>query len=118
MAALGGAGLATLIVGLVGAAATITSTLITTKQANDAADRQINYQRQINAQEAEAAAQEQQIAKDAAERSRAYGASLLASDTQLNNLLSGGYDDDDYTFGGGTILTNSLASGGVQSMFA
>lgn len=118
MAALGGMGIATLVVGALSAAATVASTMITSKRADEAAERQEKYQREINAQQAAAQEQEKQIAKDAAARSRAYGASLLASDTQMNNLLSGDYEDDDYSFGQGTILTNSLASGGVQSMFA
>lgn len=118
MAALGGMGIATLVVGALSAAATVASTIISSRQADDAAERQEKYNNQLLAEQKSAQAQEKQIAKDAAERSRAYGASLLSSDTQLDNLLSGGYDDDDYTFGGGTILTNSLTPGGVQSMFA
>lgn len=106
-----------LVVGLAGAVATVTGSIISSRQADAAAKRQEEYNNKLQAEQQAAQAKEQQLAAEAAERSRAYGASLLESDTAKDNLLSGSWDDEDY-LGSGSVLTNSLQPGGVQSMFA
>lgn len=114
----GAAKVATAVAGIAGAATSVVSAVQSNKQAKEAEKRQNAYYNQLQQEQAATAAKEKQLTNDAKERSRLYGASLIDTGTQLKNMLSGGYDDEDYT--GGTILTSSLtsANGGVASIFA
>lgn len=94
----------------------IYSAVQSNKQAKEAEKRQAAYNAQLKADQEATAAKEKQLAADAKARSRAYGSSLVDSGTQLNNMLSGGYDDEDYV--GGSVLGSSLGSADVSSMFA
>jgi hypothetical protein len=104
-----------------GAAATIGSTIISTKQAEKASKRQAEYQQSLLDQQRATEAEEQRITNEANERNRAYGASLLDGNTQLDNALTG-YNseyslsnDQDYS-----LLSNTLKPGStnVQELFA
>ena len=105
--------------GLIGAAiggiATVTSAVISSRQADAAADRQQEYYNKIAAQEAATAAEQKRLDKESQDRARAYGASLLSDNTQMNNMLSGGWDDENYST---TILNSGVQNGSVSSMFA
>lgn len=86
------------------------------RQAKKAEKRQADYQNKIAAEEAAAAAEEQRIKDETLARQKAYGASLIEGNTQLNNVLSGGgYTDesDDYS-----LLTTKVGSSSVDEMFA
>lgn len=105
--------------GLIGAAiggiATVTSAVVSSRQADKAADRQQQYYNKIAEQEAATAAEQNRINKESKERARAYGASLLSDNTQLNNMLSGGWEDENYS---STILNSGAQNASVSSMFA
>lgn len=107
---------------ILGAVATIGSSVIgaiaSNSQAKDAAKRQQEYQNQLAAQEAATVAEEKRLTEEAKQRSKAYGASLLDSGTNLQNMLSGGYSNEQV---GGSLLTTGLGSGtatGTSSMFS
>jgi hypothetical protein len=104
-----------LITGLAGAAATVTGAVISGRQADKAAKRQQSYYDKIAKQEAATEAEQNRITKESRDRAQAYGASLLADNTQLNNMLSGGWDDEEYST---TILNTGVQSNSVSSMFA
>lgn len=87
------------------------------KQAKDAEARQKAYYEQQQAEQQAAEAKELKIKQDAAERSRAYGLSLLDSDTSLKNNLTGSYDDTFGAANSGSVLTSGLSSG-LQDIFA
>lgn len=114
----GAAKVATAVAGIAGATASVVGAVQSNKQAKDAAKRQNDYYNRLQQEQASTAAKEKQITDDAKERSRLYGASLIDTGTQLQNMLSGGYNDEEYQ--GSTVLTSSLtsANGGVASMFA
>lgn len=97
-----------------GAAASVYGTISSNRQAEKSAARQAEYQKQLAAEQAATEAEERRLAQEAQDRTRSYGASLLNSNTALDNMLSGGYSDDSL---GSSILTTSLGSG-VESMFA
>lgn len=105
-----------LITGVLGAAATVTTAVISNNQAKDAAKRQVKYQEQLTAQEAATEAEEKRITQESLQRQQAYGASLLEGNTGLNNVLSGGYNEENYL--GGSLLGNTLGSSSVSSVFA
>ena len=75
------------------------------------------YQKQIQAQNAATDAEEKRLSQEAQQRSRAYGASLLNSDTTLQNNYSGSLNEENDVLGS-SLLTNVLSSGSVESMFA
>lgn len=104
-----------LIGAAIGGAATIASTVISSRQADKASKRQENYYNQMAAQEAATAAEQKRIDKESQDRARAYGASLLSDNTQLNNMLSGGWDDSDYST---TVLNSGAQNASVSSIFA
>lgn len=110
------------VLGLIGtvvtAGATIASTIMSNNAAKDSQERQIEYQKQIQAQNAATEAEEKRLSQEAQQRSRAYGASLLNSDTTLQNNYSGSFNDESDALGGSSLLTNELSSGSVESMFA
>lgn len=109
-----------IIAAIIGGVATVGSTVVSAissnKQADKAAERQAAYNKQLAAQEAASKAEENRITQEALQRSKAYGASLLDSGSQLDNVLSGGFSDD--LFGNSSILRNSLSSSSVSSIFA
>ena len=97
---------------VIGAGASIFGTIASNNAAEESARRQTEYQQSLLNQEKETEAKEKQQRTDALERQRAYGASLLDSDSTIGNTLA---LDDDTT--NNDILTNKLGSG-VDSMFA
>lgn len=110
------AGVASLVAGLAAAAATVTTSIISTKQADKANQRSLDYQKQIAAQEQADQEAEDKLTAESQQRARAYGASLLNSDTTLNNaLISNAYSDEEQNT---SLLTTKLGSSGVESMFA
>jgi hypothetical protein len=117
VAAIGWGGIAALASTAVAAGTSIYSTVQSNKQAKDSARRQQAYYNKLAAEQAATEAEEKRLTAEAEQRSRAYGASLLDSGTQLQNMLSGGYNEDEKTFGSG-IITQELQPMGVQSLFA
>lgn len=118
-------GAAALIGAVIAAAATTYSTVSSNKQADKANKRNLAYQRELAQQEADAQAKEQQLALEAIQRERAYGASLLNADTLLSNSTYVGEENDSYgvlgnTLGGGQTpdMMNSTQQKGVDSIFA
>lgn len=109
------AGVAKAVAAVAAVGGTIYSTVQSARQANAAAKRQEDYYNKIAQQEAATAAEQKRIDKESQDRARAYGASLLSDNTQMNNMLSGGWEDDDYST---TILNSGVQSGSVSSMFA
>ena len=103
-----------------GAVGTIASAVISSNQADKTAERQLNYQKELNAQQQATEEQEKQLTLESQQRSQAYGASLLDGNTALDNMLSGGYNSDNIGNSESTsLLGNTLQSGStVQSMFA
>lgn len=118
-------GAAALIGAVIAAAATTYSAVSSNKQADKANKRNLAYQRELAQQEADAQAKEQQLALEAIQRERAYGASLLNADTLLSNSTYVGEENDSFgvlgsTLGGGQTpdMMNSTQQKGVDSMFA
>lgn len=105
-----------LITGVLAAGATVASTVMSNNQAEASQKRQLEYQKQLQAQDAATEAEEKRLAQEAEQRSRAYGSSLLNSDTTLNNNLSGGFNDTGDSLGGASLITGGLSS--VESMFS
>lgn len=110
-----------LIGAALGAAATIGSTIMSNKQAEKSAKRQAEYQQSLLDQQAATEAEEKRITDEANERNRAYGASLLDGNTQLDNALTG-YNSE-YTLDNDnkySLLSNTLSPGStnVQELFA
>ncbi len=103
---------------VIGAGATIASTVMSNRQADKAAKRQAEYQKQLADQQAAADAEEKRLTDESNQRNRAYGASLLQGNTQLDNILSGSWDDEEDIGGGATLLGETLQPMSVQSMFA
>jgi hypothetical protein len=100
-------------------AASIFGTIQSTKQATAQAKAQQAYYNKLSAEEAATEAEETRITTETQDRTRAYAASLINSDTLLNNNLSGSYDDENTTMGSGSIIkSDSLQGLSVQSMFA
>lgn len=112
------AAVGSIIAAVVAAAASVTTAAVSSHQADKANKRQIQYQQQIAQQEADAAAKEKRLQQEAQARSKAYGASLLDSDTNTQNMLNeGGYGED--KLGSSGIISESLQKGNsVQSMFS
>lgn len=102
------------ITAIAGAAASVYGTISSNRQAEKSAQRQAEYQKQLAAEEAATEAEQKRITQEAIDRSNAYGASLLAGNTALNNNLSGNYQDEQL---GSSILSSSLGSG-VSSLFS
>ena len=97
-----------LITAALGAAATVTSTVVSSNQAKKSEERALEYQKQLAAEEQAAREKEDLLNAQSIERSRAYSASLLQGDSLLNNSLTG-FDDESNT----SILSsrgNSLGS--------
>ena len=105
---------------IIGAGATIASTVMNNKQAEKSAERQAQYQQQALEEQRAAEAEEKRLTQEARQRSQAYSASLLNSDTNLNNMLSGGYSEEELGGSNGSLLVNDpgLQGSSVQSMFA
>lgn len=101
---------------VISAAAAVTTSVISSKQADKASKRQQEYQQQVLNQQKETEAKEKQLTDESKQRSRAYGLSLLDSDTNMQNMLSGGYDEEN--LGNNSLLSNTLGSGSVGSMFS
>lgn len=109
--------MAPVVAAAITAVAAITSSVISSKQADKANKRQMQYQQQIAQQEADAQAKEKRLQQESLARSKAYGASLLNSDTNTQNMLNeGGYGED--KLGSSSIISESLQQGSVQSMFS
>lgn len=100
------------------ATASIASAVTSSRQADKANKRQMQYQQQVAQQEADTAAKEKRLQQESIARSKAYGASLLNADTNMQNLLNtGGYGED--KLGSSGIISDTLRSGtSVQSMFS
>lgn len=114
-----------LIAAVVSAAATTYSAVSSNKQADKANKRNLAYQRELAQQEADAQAKEQQLALEAIQRERAYGASLLDADSLLSNATYVGEENDSFGVLGNTLgsgqtpdMMNSTQQKGVDSMFA
>lgn len=107
-----------LITGVLGAAATVTTAVMSNNQAKKAEKRQAAYQQQLADQQAATEAEEKRLTDESNQRNRAYGASLLQGNTQLDNILSGSWDDEEDIGGGATLLGETLQPMSVQSMFA
>lgn len=105
-----------LITGVLAAGATVASTIMSNNQAKESQERQLEYQKQLQAQEAATEAEEKRLAQEAEQRSRAYGASLINSDSTLQNNYSGSFNDEGDSLGSSSLITNGLTS--VESMFA
>lgn len=113
------AAVGSIIAATVAAAATIGSTMISSRQAADAQERQLAYQKQIQEQQAADEATEKKLQNEAQERNRAYGASLLDGNSQLDNILTSSWDGSDSDAGSTELTTTSdFNSGSVSSMFA
>lgn len=97
-----------LITAAIGAAATVTSTVVSSNQAEKSEKRALDYQKQLAAEEQAAREKEDLLNKQSIERSRAYNASLIQSDSLLNNSLTG--FDEDYDTGILSNKGNSLGS--------
>ena len=78
----------------------------------------MQYQQQLAQQQADTEAKEKRLQQEAQARSKAYGASLLNSDTNTQNMLNeGGYNEE--KLGSSGIISESLQQGNsVQSMFS
>lgn len=100
---------------VIGAGATIASSVISNRQADKASKRQQEYQQQLANQEAAAQAEEKRITDEANQRNRAYGASLLQGNTQLDNILTSSWDEEENST---SLLSQTLQPMSVQSMFA
>ena len=114
-----------LIAAVVSAAATTYSAVSSNKQAEKANKRNLAYQKELAQQEADAQAKEQQLALEAIQRERAYGASLLNADSLLSNATYVGEENDSYGVLGNTLgsgqtpdMMTSTQQKGVDSMFA
>lgn len=109
-----------LIGSVIGAGATIMATSMSNRQAEKASQRQAAYQQQLMDQQAATEAEEKRITDESNQRNRAYGASLLQGNTQLDNILSGSWNDEENVggSGGNTLLGETLQPMSVQSMFA
>ena len=103
---------ASLIGAAVSAATAVGTTVYSSTQQNKAEKRQRAYQQAILDEEAAAEAREKELAMQSKQRSKAYGASLLDSDTTLDNALtSGGFTNDlDNSYS----LLGSRATGGAN----
>lgn len=114
-----------LIAAVISAAATTYSAVSSNKQAEKANKRNLAYQKELAQQEADAQAKEQQLALEAIQRERAYGASLLDADSLLSNATYVGEENDSYGVLGNTLgsgqtpdMMTSAQQKGVDSMFA
>lgn len=109
------------IITAVAAVATTTISVISSnKQAERQAAAQKEYQQQLIAQQQAEQAEEKRIKDEAAERNKAYGASLLDGNTMTSNILTSSWSDENA--GGNTLLSGTPAAAapdqGVASMFA
>lgn len=103
---------------IIGAGATIASTVMNNKQAEKSAQRQAAYQQQALQLQQNTEAEEKRITQEARQRSQAYSASLLDNDTNLNNMLSGGYSDNNLGGSNSLLVNEPTAQKGVESMFS
>lgn len=100
-------------------AASVWGTVQSSKQAAAQTKVQQSYYNKILEDEAATEAEENRITAETQDRTRAYAASLIDSDTLLNNNLSGSYDDEKTSIGSGSIIKSDNLQGlNVQSMFA
>lgn len=113
------AAVGSIIAATIAAAATIGGTVISSRNAAAAQDRQLEYQKQVLAQQRADEAAEKKLQKETQDRNRAYGASLLDGNSQLDNILTSSWDGSDSDEGATELTTTSdFNSGGVASMFA
>lgn len=117
MVAIAGA-IATVAAAAIGAGASLYANKKSTEAANQAQQRQQEYYNQLAANEAATKAEEDRITRESLERNRAYGASLLDNGTALKNMLSGGYNEGVLDDENKSVLSSTLGSGSVSSMFA
>ncbi len=107
--------------GLIGTVLTvaggITTAVMSNKQADKAAKRQQDYLNQLQQQQEVTEAEEKRLTDEANQRNKAYSASLLQSNSQLDNILSGGWDDENQD-NSNTLLSNTLQPMNVQQIFA
>ena len=103
---------------IIGAGATIASTVMNNKQAEKSAKRQAEYQQQALQMQQETVAEEKRLTQEARQRSQAYSASLLDSDSTLNNMLSGGYSDNSLGGSGSLLVNEPVAGKSVESIFS
>lgn len=84
-----------IIAAAIAAVASVSTTAYSSHQQKKSEERQRDYQQAILDEEAAAEEKEKELARQSRERSKAYGMSLLNSDTTLNNALtSGGFSND------------------------
>ena len=109
--------MAPVVAALVTAAAAVTTTVMSNNAAKKQQQRQLDYQRQLNEEQKQTAAQEQQLRTESLDRQKAYSLSLLDNNTTLNSL---GNIPDDETLGSSNDVTLNTTDQqtGVQSMFA
>lgn len=112
--------LGTIIAAGLGAAATVTTGIISANQARAAAEQQAqaqqSYYDSITAEKEATVATEKRITEETRSRARDYAAGLLASDTNLYSVLNpSGYNSEETT---STPLLGNALKGGVSSMFA
>lgn len=103
---------------VIGAGATIATAVMSNRQAEKSAARQAEYQQKLLDQQTATAAEEKRLTDESNQRNRAYGASLLQGNSQLDNILTGSWDDEEEIGGGSTLLGETLQPMSVQSMFA
>lgn len=112
--------IAAIIGGVTAIATTTVSAISANKQADKQAAAQKEYQQQLLAQQQAEEAEEKRIKNEAAERNRAYGASLLDSNSMMSNMLTDSWSDEEAD--GTTLLSGAPAAAsdnqGVTSMFA
>lgn len=101
---------------VIGAGATIASSVISNRQAEKASKRQAEYQQQLLNQQAATEAEEKRLVDESNQRNRAYGASLLQGNTQLDNILTSSWKEEEGT--STSLLSQTLQPMNVQSMFA
>lgn len=84
-----------IVAAAIAAVASIGTTVYSSHQQEKSEERQRDYQQAILDEETAAEEKEKELARQARERSKAYGMSLLNSDTTLNNALtSSGFSND------------------------
>lgn len=119
MASLGAAAIVGIVSAVVAAGASITSTVLSNNAAKKSQERQINYLKETQAQEAATAAEEKRLSQEAQQRQKAYGASLLNTDTLMNNMYSNKVNEQDDPLGNSSLLVNELSGmNSVRSIFA
>lgn len=100
---------------VIGTAGSVATAVMSNRQAKKAEQRQADYQQQLANQEAETKAKEKKLTDESNQRNRAYGASLLQGNTQLDNILTSSWDEEENST---SLLSQTLQPMSVQSMFA